>query len=146
MADKKEIVEAIQAQLDAREKRVMNRNAFDALLGAVTNPIGSLGRIFLGRDAALKVEEQRIAQDLIIELLCRIDEALTAMNDAIEREQIPRTIISGLIEAQGENVREVTGAHVEDPVEFKPGTHIRASGKGANSVTGLHIGKKDHSK
>ena len=146
MADKKEIVEAIQAQLNVRKKRVMNRNAFDALLGAVTNPIGSLGRIFLGRDTALKVEEQRIAQDLIIDLLCRIDDALTAMNVAIDKEQIPRTIVSGLIEAHGEDVREVIGAQVEDPVEFKSGTHIRATGKGANSVTGLHVGKRDHSR
>ena len=142
MDDKRQIIAAIETELDARKKRVLNRNAFAALFSAVTDPLGALGRIFLGRDAALSAEQQRISQDIIIKLLCRIDDALTDLKAAADEKRIPRTIVDGLIEAHGEQVHEVTGAHIEEPVEFKPGTHIRASGKAVDTVTGLHLGKK----
>ncbi|MBC8192634.1 MAG: hypothetical protein H8E18_09650 [FCB group bacterium] len=142
MSERDKVVEAIKTELKMREKSVLNKNAFDALFSAFSNPIAGLTKIFIGRNAALSVEEQRITQDHILDLLCEIDAALLKMNDSIQSFKAPMTVINGLIEAHGENVDEVTGAHIEEPVEFKPGTHIKASGKDAGSVTGLHIGRK----
>ena len=142
MIEKDQVVEAIKSELKMREKSVLNKNAFEALFSAFSNPIVGLSKIFIGRSAALSKEEQRITQDHILDLLCEIDVALSKMSDSLQSYKVPITVINGLIEAYGENVDEVTGAHFEEPVEFKPGTHIKASGKDAGSVTGLHIGRK----
>lgn len=145
MANKDEIIQSIQAALDARSRRVVNRNAVEALFGAVADPVGALGRIFLGRDSALGAERQRITQDVILDLLCKIDDSITQTKGALEGNGLSPTIVGGLIEAYGEHVVDITGLHVEEgaQVEITPGTHIRASGKDAESVTGLHIGKKE---
>jgi hypothetical protein len=143
MASKDEVVAAIQIELERRKKRIVNRNAFEALFSAVADPIGALGRIFLGRYSSVDAEKQRIAQDAVISLLCQVDDGLADLRTKLDRGGVPRSIVQGLIEAHGENVGEVTGAQIEEPVEFPPGTHIRASGRNAAKVTGLRIGKKD---
>lgn len=52
-------------------------------------------------------------------------------------------IVDGKVEAYGENTKEVTGVDIASdagPVELKPGTHIKASGKNVGKITGLRIG------
>ncbi len=142
MVEKDQVVKAINGELEIRKKKVLNRNAFEALFSALSNPIAGLSKIFVGRNAAMSSEKQHITQNYIIDLLCEIDAAISKMGESIKNNDIPLTVIDGLIEAHGENVEEVTAAHIEAPVEFKPGTHIRASGENAGSVTGLHIGRK----
>ena len=54
-------------------------------------------------------------------------------------------IVRGEIEAYGENTKEVTGMDIlsdAGPVELKPGTNIKASGKNVRKITGLRIGGK----
>lgn len=53
------------------------------------------------------------------------------------------TVVNGKIEAYGEDAEEVTGMDISSdagPVELKPGTHIKASGKNVGNITGLRIG------
>lgn len=147
--NRKEIENAIENELAEREKHVVNRNALDALFSVFPSPMSSLGKIFLGRKDALKAEKLRIQQNFMLDLLCKIDEAISSTKDkALEQREI-WNIISGEIEAHGYGVEEVTGAFIAsdaEPTELKPGTHIKASGTRAKRVTGLQIGNEPKSK
>lgn len=134
-----EIVQRIESELRNREKTIVNRNAFAALFGAISDPLGALGKIFLGRQDALDAEKQRLAQDAMLELLCRIDEAITA---ADVKARSAGVTISGLIETTATNSEHVVGARIgpkSGSVEFKPGTQIKTTAYGAKTVTGLEI-------
>lgn len=122
----------------------MNRNALKALFVILPKPFEALGQLFLGRGEARAEERDRVQQDIILDLVCEIDEAITNAAEA-EKELGPeRVLICGEIEAFGEDAGEVTGVSVSSdagPVEFKPGTSIRASGKRVNRITGLEVGR-----
>ena len=139
--DPEQIEQAIRDKLREREKQVVNRNALAALLSAFG--LGPLGKIFLGRKDALETEKLHIQQEIVLDLLCRIDDAISNARAEASRQGIDWSIISGEIEAHGVDVEEVTGARIASNAgltELKPGTHIRASGKRARRVTGLDIG------
>jgi hypothetical protein len=141
---KREEIEATLChELEQRRKKVLNRNAIDALFGAFENPVGALGKIFVGRRDALEREQDSIRQELVLDLLCRIDEALTEAQQKAQRSGIKWTEVSGKIEAIGVDTDEITGVRITSdagPVEFKPGTHIVVSATGARRVVGLDIG------
>jgi hypothetical protein len=131
---------AIDEQLSSRERRVVNRNAISALFGAFSDPMGSLGKIFLGRAEALEQERQRIEQDAILELLCRIDDAISSVAAQTNQQGIT---IAGLIETTATGATSVVGVDITPdagPVTLQPGTHIRTQAIAAGSVTGLRIG------
>ena len=147
--NRKEIEDAIENKLAEREKHVVNRNALDALFSVFTNPISSLGKIFLGRKDALNAERLRIQQNTILDLLCKIDEAISGKEDKALGKREILNIISGEIEAHGHDVEEVIGAFIASDAgltELEPGTHIKASGTRAKKVTGLQIGNEPKSK
>lgn len=141
--DKKQVEQAIRDKLREREKQVVNRNALAALLGALKLDV--LGKIFLGRKDALETEKLHIQQEIVLDLLCKIDSAISSAKTEASKQNINWTIISGEIEAHGVDVEEVTGARISSnagPIELEPGTHIRASCERAKRVTGLYIGGK----
>lgn len=145
--DREKIEQAIQNQLMKRAKDIVNRNAFTALLSAVG--LGPLAKIFLGREDALSEEEVKIKQDIVLDLLCRIDDAISDARTQASKRGIDLTVISGEIEAYGIDAEEVTGVDIGSsagPTELKPGTHIKASGNRAKRVTGLKIGNNKKEK
>lgn len=133
----------IEIELTKQNKRVVNKNAIDALFLVFPGPIQALGKIFLGHGEAIEKEKQRITIETILQLLLKIDAAISENNG--KTDGIDWKIVGGNIEAYGENVREVTGMDISSdagPVELKPGTHIKASGKNVERITGLKIGGK----
>lgn len=139
--DREQVEQAILGRLKEREKQVVNRNALAALLSVLK--LNSLGKIFLGRKDALEAEKLRIEQEIVLDLLCRIDDAISGAKTDSSMQKIDWNIISGEIEAHGVDVEEVTGMNIATdagPTELKPGTHIRASGIRSRRVTGLDIG------
>lgn len=145
--NREQVERVIENRLAGREKQVLNRNAFGALFIALGgNAPAALGKLFLGRDDALAAEKLRIQQELVLDLLCQIDEAISKSKAEAIRRGIDWTVISGEIEAHGIDAEEVTGVHIASnsgPTELKPGTRIRVSGKGGKRVTGLQIGDRD---
>jgi hypothetical protein len=138
-----ELQRAIEEQLALRKKQVVNRNAFAALFAAFADPMGALGRIFLGRDQALDEERQKIAQEASLELLCSMDKAISDLASTAARNGLT---IAGLIETSASHADRVVGVEIDagaGPVTFQPGTHIRTSASSSRSVTGLKIGGKD---
>ena len=138
-----DIQAAIEARLKDRKKSVLNRNAIGALFGAFSDPVGALGKVFLGRDDAIDREKQRIAQDIILELLCKIDELLSQANATSERQGIK---LGGLIETIAHVGESVTGLNIgadSGPVTLQPGTHVRTVATVVRHVTGLKIGGTD---
>ncbi len=139
--DREQVEQAILDRLKGQEKQVVNRNALAALLSVLK--LDSLGKIFLGREDALEAEKLRIEQEIVLDLLCRIDDAISGAKTDSSKQKIDWNIISGDIEAHGVDVEEVTGMSIATdagPTELKPGTHIRVSGKRSRRVTGLDIG------
>jgi len=136
---KEQIENAINKELEKRGKKVVNLNALSALLGAFNDPVGSLGKIFIGRIDALETEESRIKTDIMLDLLCDIDKAISKAANNASKHGLERTIISGTIAAYGKDVEEVTGVKITTTAELKPGTHIKASGERVKKVTGLDV-------
>lgn len=140
--NKQAIEYAIGEQLALRKKSVLNRNAISALFGAFADPVGALGKIFVGRGDAIEAEKQRISQDVMIELLCRIDDAISKAAQASAGQGVT---ISGLIETSAHGAESVVGVHIGEnsgAVNLQPGTHIRTSATASRNVTGLQIGGK----
>jgi hypothetical protein len=172
------ILKKIEAELSKREKQVINKNAIDALCSCF-GPVKTLRKVFSGRGDAIDRERQKITIETILELLIKIDNAISANNgktEGINWEDVGHVltnvtcehcksrfgmivevgnelrcpncaidwkIVRGKIEAYGENTKEVTGMDISSdagPVELKPGTHIKASGKNVGKITGLRIG------
>lgn len=134
---------AIDEELSSRRRRVLNKNAISALFGVFTDPLASLGKIFLGRADAVDLERQRIAQDAVLELLCKIDEAISSVADQTQQQGIT---IGGLIETSAVGAETVVGVEISPdagPVTLQPGAHIRTNAVAASSVTGLRIGGSD---
>lgn len=131
---------AIEARLREKKKSVLNRNAFGALFGAFADPVGALGKVFLGRGDAIDQERQRIVQDAILELLCKIDESLCKANAIADEQGIK---LGGLIETIAHGGESLTGLSIgakSGPVTLQPGTHVRTVASGVRNVTGVKIG------
>ena len=138
--DKHIVENAIDEQLKSREKKVLNRNAISALFGAFSDPVGALGKIFVGRDDAIDAEKQKIIQDVILEMLCKIDDAIS---QAAQESTKQGFILQGLIETSAHGAESVVGVHVGEnsgSVTMQAGTHIRTIATASKNVTGLKIG------
>jgi hypothetical protein len=138
--NKSDVEAAIEARLSERKKSVLNRNAIGALFGAFADPVGALGQVFLGRGDAIDQEKQRIAQDVILELLCKIDDSLSQANAKSEQQGIK---LGGLIETIAYGGESTTGLSIgakSGPVTLQPGTHVRTVATGVRKVTGVKIG------
>ena len=147
--NRKEVEEAIAKELRKRRARTLNRNALDALFQSVSNPVGALGKIFLGRKDALDIEEHHIQQEIILDILCKIEELLDKTSEWPMTQSDIINIVSGEIEAHGYAADEVIGVLITSDAgttELKPGTQIKATGKGSKRVTGLQIGNRPNSK
>ncbi|MCR8956263.1 hypothetical protein M0765_000510 [Variovorax sp. S2] len=135
-----ELQEAISTTLEARSKKVLNRNAWVAFAGVFSDPVGALGKLFLGRGEALEAEEGRIKQDIALDLLCKIDEAISS---ALRESSEKGISLDGLIEAVGHGSGSVTGLDISPDaknIQIKPGTKVSATSHGSGSVTGMRIG------
>lgn len=133
----------IESELSKRSKQVVNKNAIDAMFLAFPGPIQGLKKALFGRREAIDAEKQRITINAILQLLLKIDRAISDNNG--DTYGIDWKVVGGDIEAYGENASEVTGMIISNdagPVEFNPGTHIKASGKNVGRITGLRIGGK----
>ena len=143
--NREEIEKAIEHSLAERKKHVVNHNALNALFGVFGSPTGSLGKIFLGKEDALATEKLRIQQNVILDLLCQIDDAISQAREEASKRGVDWIVISGEIEAYGVDAEEVTGARITPDAgltEIKPGTHIKASGTRVRRVTGLEVGER----
>jgi hypothetical protein len=150
MADFDDIIREIETQLETQKRKILNRNAFDALIAAVggaltLNPapaIDGLRKVFLGRGEAIDAERQKITQQAILELVCKIDDALTHANTTVSTTGSPVTV-AGLVEVIARDGDHVVGANISStagPVTFEPGTRIRTETHNVPNVTGLQIG------
>jgi hypothetical protein len=138
--DREEIEARLDEELKARGRAVVNRNAFAALFGAFSDPLAALGKVVLGRQDALDAEAAKLKQDVILELLCKIDDALSSASAAATSSGV---VIDGLIEASGQHAGEVVGVSIgsgRENVRFAPGAHVSASGSDVKSVTGVRVG------
>ena len=142
--DREEVEKAILDELGRRKRKVLTRNALKALFSCFSDPIGSLGQLFLGRQEAMNAERVRIEQEIILDLLCRIDDAISkAALAAQEKLPVQHCVVCGEIEVYGQGVDEIKGVSIgkeAGQVELRPGTRIKASGKDARRIIGLEIG------
>lgn len=133
--DREKLDKAIQDQLASRNIQIRNRNAISALFGAVSDPVGSLAKVFFGAPQEIEAEKQRLQQEAVLDLLCRIDDAISKFSQEVS--------IDGLVETTAGSAEEVIGLHIAEGarnVRLQPGTHIRTSAAVASRVTGLKIG------
>ena len=142
---KEDVEKAIEAEIGKQKKIILNRNALNALMGAFSDPVKALGQVFIGRGEAVDTERHRLEQKAIIDLLCRIDDAITSAINSIKSVHGSTVVVQGLIETHGSDSDNLTGVHIAanaGQVEFKQGTHIRTSGSRVRNLTGLKIGGK----
>lgn len=140
MGDVQEVQHAIEQKLAERSKKLVNRNALSALFGAYSDPLGSLGKIFLGRQDVIDAERDRLTQEAILSLLCNIDHAISEAGREMAEKGIT---LDGLIEVSADKADSVVGLDIASSatnVRLKPGTQIKAHAGEAGSVTGVRIG------
>lgn len=141
MTDKQKEVElAIETEMAARGRKVLNRNALSALFGAFSDPVGALGKVFLGRQDALDAEKMRVQVDIIIELLCRIDDALSTAHQSAKQSAV---IVDGIFELNADGIDNAFGIHIEEgagPVEFAMGTRSVVTARNTKNASALKIG------
>lgn len=133
-----ELKRAVEAEVERRERRVLNKNALDALIAAI--PGGALIQLFAKREDAVDDERRRIQIDLVVDLVTQFDDAISELQRNASEQGIS---VSGLIEAKGTDADEVVAARIRAGarnVELSPGTHIRAEGLRVKRITGLDIG------
>jgi len=142
--DKRELENRIQNLVKQRRGKVVALHTIKAMFGIFPNPVGTLGSLFFGVKEAIDQEKHQIEQDIILDLLCKIDENISeAMSKAKENLPKKSLIVLGDIVAYGKDANSVTGVSISDnsgPVELKPGTKIIASGEKVRNITGLKIG------
>jgi len=145
--DRKQVEDKIQATLKERRGKVVARHTISALFGAVADPVGTIGKLFFGAKDAIDQDKHQVEQEIILDLLCKMDDDLAeAAKKAKSELPKDKIVVLGEIVASGKDVDEVTGVSISEeagPVEFKPGTKITASGEKAKKVTGLKVGGKD---
>lgn len=101
---------------------------------------------FMAPDEAKAKAKHEIQQDLILETLARVSEALKTGQSLARAEAVPWLSIAGTIVANGVDVDRVTGLDIGEspgPVVIEPQTKITARGKRAGSVTGMSV-KSSH--
>jgi hypothetical protein len=139
---KDELRGAIEAALEERKTKIVNRNALRALFGAFGDQVDALGQLFLGRSDAIDAERHKLEQQAILGLVCRIDEALSETVATLRRDSPSSVLVQGFIDTVAINAGAVTGVNISTrsgPVEFKSGTHIRTIGNNVDKLTGLRI-------
>ena len=135
----------IQDIIQERKKKIVFKSVIKDVSGFLKLPIYD---IFFGIKDDIEKEKHKVEQEIIIDLLCDIQDAISKANKKVL--EIPERSINifGKITAIGEQVDSVTGVEITDSaknIEFKPGTQIKAKGRNVRKVTGLKIGKNDNS-
>ncbi|HHT8835146.1 TPA: hypothetical protein ACT5B7_006673 [Burkholderia cenocepacia] len=139
MATREEVERAIEGELARRSQKVLNRNAISALFGAISDPVAALGKVFLGRQDALDTERARIEQGIILDLVVKIDDALT---QALKQAAVHKVSVGGTFEANVYGGGVGTAMHIAGdapPVEFQPDTKVVVNVH-SGSGTALQIG------
>lgn len=140
--DRKEVEQQIAFELEKSKGRVLSQNALNALFGAFSDPVGALGKIFLGGKDAVDAEKLRLEQGYVLDLLCSMDDLLKEMQ---KKAAVDGIVIDGLIETTVQKAGEVVGVHITDDmknVQFRSGTHIKTDVANAEKVTVLKLGGK----
>lgn len=135
----------IQGIIQERKKKIVFKSVIKDVSGFLKLPIYD---IFFGIKDDIEKEKHKVEQEIIIDLLCDIQDAISKANKKVL--EIPERSINifGKITAIGEQVDSVTGVEITDSaknIEFKPGTQIKAKGRNVRKVTGLKIGRNDNS-
>ncbi|WP_433693185.1 hypothetical protein [Paraburkholderia phenoliruptrix] len=141
MTDKhEEIAHAIEKEMASRGRAVLNRNAVSALFGAFSDPVGALGKLFLGRQEALDAENMRLQIEIILQMLCSIDDALSKAREDAKRGGVT---IAGEFELAIDGGERAYAIHIEDnsvPVEFTMGTRAVVRAQNVREAAALKIG------
>lgn len=135
----------IQDIIQERKKKIVFKSVIKDVSGFLKLPIYD---IFFGIKDDIEKEKHKVEQEIIIDLLCDIQDAISKANKKVL--EIPERSINifGKITAIGEQVDSVTGVEITDSaknIEFKQGTQIKAKGRNVRKVTGLKIGRNDNS-
>ena len=135
--DTDDLEKAIAAKLEERKLRVLNKNAIGALFGMFPK-IDALRKIFVGRGDALAAEEVKIKQDIMLEMVCRIDAAISGAIKAAEERGVS---FAGLVEVENTGSGSVIGVHVTQQNVDLTGSRISLKASGSGTSTGLKIGQ-----
>lgn len=144
-----ELQNRIQKRLRQDYGKAVSPQVLRGFLNLFPQPLGVLADVFVNVTDTPKREKHRIQQDIILELLCKIEaeirkalENLSKSTTAPVRD--PLVIALCDIVAHGEDVESVVGAIIRPdagPVELKQ-TRIEADGLRAGKVVALEVGSR----
>jgi hypothetical protein len=138
--NREDIELAINAELEKRKTKVLNRNAFGALFSMFGDPVGALGKILIGRQDALDNERAILERGKILDMLCILDQAISKAAESGKEAGIE---VDGVIHVKGGKVDSATGVAIgpgSGAVRFKPGTRITVELEEGKSLAGITIG------
>ena len=137
----------IQKEAEKHFGKALNKNALKKGLellgsfGLAGKSIESLTKLFLERGEVKDNEVQKAERKAVLKFLCEIDESIINLAEKLDTlTPTGHTIFAGEIDIDVSNAKEATGAHVNKPTEFKPGTRIKVKANNVDTVTGLKVG------
>jgi hypothetical protein len=142
VATQDELFAEVQRCLEQTKGKTVAKALIGPVVGALTGSARGIVDAFTAPGEALATAKHQVQQDLILETLAKVADAVEEGKALARSETLPWLSIAGSIEAEGVDVGTVTGLEItpdSGAVALDPGTRIVARGKGAQSVTGMSV-------
>ena len=136
------LLDEVQRRLEETKGKTIAKALIGPVVGALTGSPRGVVDAFMAPSEAKAKAKHEIQQDLILETLARVADAVEAGRSLARAEAVPWLSIAGTIKADGVDVDEVTGLDIGEssgPVVLEPQTKITARGERARSVTGMSV-------
>lgn len=144
--NKNEAEEKLRELLKERKGKTIGKTVISAALSLFTNPADTVDKLFFGIKDELSDAKHKLEQDLMLELICNIDESISRLKDKFNSEykNQPSIIFGGSVDVETINTDNTVGVHIKpgsEMVEFKSGTNIKVKSERGKTATGLKIGE-----
>jgi len=135
--------ETIEGELARRGSSIRNKAAFGALVAIIPVVGEGLNRSLTAGDEAIAAERLKLPMDLVIELLSRIDQAISDVGELATSRGATMVEVGGTIRVEVANAETAIGMQIQDgapSVTFQQGTVIDVKATNVDTAAGLVIG------
>lgn len=142
---RKDYEKQIQDIIQERKKKIVVKSVIKIVSKFLKLPIYD---IFFGTEDNIEKEKHKEEQEIIIDLLCDMQDAISKANKKIIKSPKYSVSLLGKLKVIGKQADSITGVEIRDSaknVEFKPGTNIQVKGDNVRKITGIKIGKDNNS-
>jgi hypothetical protein len=142
VASQEDLSDEVQRRLKETRGKTISKALIGPVVSALTGSARGIVDAFMAPAQAMAAAKHQVQQDLILETLARVADAVEEGQSVARSNALPWVSIAGSIEAEGVDVGQVTGLEISPDsgaVALDPQTRIVARGERAQSVTGVSV-------